>query len=144
MYLLKRRKLDHLQNNLYICSLKIRLMAINSTNLFKFYALILLIFTTGSLKAQSDSTLIAYLKNLKIETTHHNQLKLLKSGEEKFIDLFQKIEEAKHHVHLEYFNFRNDSIANALFELLAKKAKEGVEIRAIFDAFGNFSHPSLS
>ena len=115
-------------------------MAINSTNLFKFYALILLIFTTGSLKAQSDSTLIAYLKNLKIETTHHNQLKLLKSGEEKFIDLFQKIEEAKHHVHLEYFNFRNDSIANALFELLAKKAKEGVEIRAIFDAFGNFSN----
>ena len=67
-------------------------------------------------------------------------MKLLKSGEEKFIDLFQKIEQAKHHVHLEYFNFRNDSIANALFELLGKKAKEGVEIRAIFDAFGNFSN----
>ena len=115
-------------------------MAINSTNLFKFYALILLIFTTGSLKAQSDSTLIAYLKNLRIETTHHNQLKLLKSGEEKFIDLFQAIEQAKYHVHLEYFNFRNDSIANALFDLLGKKAKEGVEIRAIFDAFGNFSN----
>ena len=115
-------------------------MAINSTNLFKFYALILLIFTTGSLKAQSDSTLIAYLKNLRIETTHHNQLKLLKSGEEKFIDLFQAIERAKHHVHLEYFNFRNDSIANALFDLLGKKAEEGVEIRALFDAFGNFSN----
>ena len=115
-------------------------MAINSTNLFKFYALILLIFTTGSLKAQSDSTLIAYLKNLRIETTQHNQLKLLKSGEEKFIDLFQAIEQAKHHVHLEYFNFRNDSIANALFDLLGKKAEEGVEIRAIFDAFGNFSN----
>jgi cardiolipin synthase len=77
---------------------------------------------------------------LGIETTQHNQLKLLKSGEEKFIDLFQAIEQAKHHVHLEYFNFRNDSIANSLFELLGKKAKEGVEIRAIFDAFGNFSN----
>jgi cardiolipin synthase len=92
------------------------------------------------MKAQSDSNLIVYLNNLGIETSQHNQLKLLKSGEEKFIDLFQAIEKAKHHVHLEYFNFRNDSIANSLFELLGRKAKEGVEIRAIFDAFGNFSN----
>ena len=40
----------------------------------------------------------------------------------------------------EYFNFRNDSIANALFDLLAKKAEEGVEIRALFDSFGNSSN----
>ena len=91
-------------------------------------------------KTQSDSILISYLKEYGIETTNHNELKLLKSGEEKFIDLFQKIEEAKHHIHLEYFNFRNDSIANTLFELLGKKAQEGVEVRAIFDAFGNASN----
>ena len=96
--------------------------------------------TTSTEKGQSDSTLIAYLNSNGIQLSQHNKLKLLKSGEEKFIDLFQKIEQAKHHVHLEYFNFRNDSIANALFELLGKKAKEGVEIRAIFDAFGNFSN----
>lgn len=91
-------------------------------------------------KTQSDSILISYLKEYGIETTDHNELKLLKSGEEKFIDLFQKIEKAKHHIHLEYFNFRNDSIANTLFELLGKKAQEGVEVRAIFDAFGNASN----
>ena len=125
-------------------------MAIILKNNIRLYVAILIIFISGTIQSQatntitqqknSDSTLIAYLNNLGIETTSHNKLKLLKSGEEKFIDLFQKIEEAKHHVHLEYFNFRNDSIANALFELLAKKAKEGVEIRAIFDAFGNFSN----
>ena len=43
-------------------------------------------------------------------------------------------------IHLEYFNFRNDSIANALFDLLAEKVKEGVEVRAMFDAFGNWSN----
>ena len=91
-------------------------------------------------KTQSDSILISYLKEYGIETTNHNELKLLKSGKEKFIDLFQKIEEAKHHIHLEYFNFRNDSIANTLFELLGKKAQEGIEVRAIFDAFGNASN----
>ena len=91
-------------------------------------------------ETKSDSILIAYLNANGIQITQHNKLKLLKSGEEKFIDLFQAIEQAKHHVHLEYFNFRNDSIANALFDLLGKKAEEGVEIRAIFDAFGNFSN----
>ena len=91
-------------------------------------------------KTQSDSILISYLKEYGIETSEHNELKLLKSGKEKFIDLFQKIEEAKHHIHLEYFNFRNDSIANTLFELLGRKVQEGVEVRAIFDAFGNASN----
>lgn len=96
--------------------------------------------TSELTKIQSDSTLISYLKEFGIETTSHNELELLKSGKEKFIDLFQKIKTAKHHIHLEYFNFRNDSIANTLFELLGKKAQEGVEVRAIFDAFGNASN----
>ena len=125
-------------------------MTYNSTYNIRLHIIFLFIIIAGNLpvhaittsteKGQSDSTLIAYLNSNGIQLSQHNKLKLLKSGEEKFIDLFQKIEQAKHHVHLEYFNFRNDSIANALFELLGKKAKEGVEIRAIFDAFGNFSN----
>jgi len=88
----------------------------------------------------SDSILIAYLKENGIKTTAHNEIKILKSGHEKFIDLFQQIEEAKHHIHLEYFNFRNDSIANALFGILERKAREGVMVRAMFDSFGNSSN----
>ena len=92
-------------------------------------------------KQPSDSILIAYLqKEYNINPTVNNQIKLLKSGEEKFIDLFEEIRKAKHHIHLEYFNFRNDSIANTLFDLLAEKVKEGVEVRALFDAFGNSSN----
>ena len=91
-------------------------------------------------KSKSDSTIIEYLKEYGIQTTTNNEVKILKSGHEKFIDLFKDIKKAKHHIHLEYFNFRNDSIANALFDLLAKKAEEGVEIRALFDSFGNSSN----
>lgn len=91
--------------------------------------------------AQSDSMLINYLKTeYGIQTSTHNRVKLLKSGEEKFEDLFDAIRKAKHHIHLEYFNFRNDSIAGLTFKLLAQKAQEGVEVRALFDAFGNFSN----
>lgn len=92
------------------------------------------------LKTRSDSTLISYLKENNITTTTDNELKILKSGREKFIDLFAEIEKAQHHIHLEYFNFRNDSIANSLFALLEKKAEEGVEVRALYDAFGNSSN----
>lgn len=90
--------------------------------------------------SKSDSTIIEYLKEYGIQTTTNNEVKILKSGHEKFIDLFEEIKKAKHHIHLEYFNFRNDSIANALFDLLAKKAEEGVEVRALFDSFGNSSN----
>ena len=94
-----------------------------------------------NINTSSDSILIAYLKQeYGVTPTEHNNIKLLKSGEEKFIDLFEEIKKAKHHIHLEYFNFRNDSIANTLFDLLGEKANEGVEIRALFDAFGNSSN----
>ncbi|MGL4851191.1 MAG: cardiolipin synthase [Phocaeicola sp.] len=91
-------------------------------------------------EVKSDSLLMEYFTLQNIPITTNNDVTLLISGDLKFKDLFKYIEEAKHHIHLEYFNFRNDSIANTLFDLLAKKAKEGVEVRALFDAFGNWSN----
>ena len=88
----------------------------------------------------SDSVFARYLKGEGYKIINNNQLTLLPSGREKFDHLFAEIGKARHHVHLEYFNFRNDSIANALFDLLATKVKEGVEVRAMFDAFGNMSN----
>lgn len=93
-----------------------------------------------SIGLTSDSLVLHFLKESGIPISNNNKVKLLKSGREKFIDLFEAIREAKQHIHLEYFNFRNDSIANELFNLLAQKAKEGVEVRAMFDAFGNWSN----
>lgn len=88
----------------------------------------------------SDSIVKRMLVEAGVSITDGNQVELLKSGREKFDDMFAEIMKAKHHVHLEYFNFRNDSIANELFNILAKKAAEGVEVRALFDDFGNMSN----
>lgn len=88
----------------------------------------------------SDSIFADYLEKQHITISSHNQLELITSGTEKFDHLFKEIRKAKHHIHLEYFNFRNDSIANTLFKLLEEKAAEGVKIRAMFDAFGNMSN----
>lgn len=104
---------------------------------------VLLLLLAGRASAQttrSDSTVMQRLKDMGIPVTYNNRVELLMNGHDKFVDLFEAIRGARHHVHLEYFNFRNDSIANALFDLLAQKAAEGVKVRALFDAFGNWSN----
>jgi cardiolipin synthase len=88
----------------------------------------------------ADSLMRDYFRQEGIAVRPGNAVTLLPSGQEKFDDLFARVRQARHHIHLEYFNFRNDSIANALFDLLAEKAAEGVEVRALFDAFGNSSN----
>ena len=92
-----------------------------------FYTVIaLLLFTCAYGRNDADSAFTAYAQKQGYLITETNRIKLLTSGSEKFKELFAAIRTAKHSIHLEYFNFRNDSIANALFNLLGQKAKEGV------------------
>ncbi len=91
----------------------------------------------------SDSIIQKVLKEqLNVDFTSNNSVVLLHTGKDKFAAMFSAIRQAKHYVHLEYFNFRNDSIGKALFDLLGEKVAEGVEVRAMFDSFGNSSNDS--
>lgn len=90
---------------------------------------------------QSDSDIVQFLQEkFDVRFTDNNRIVVFKTGEEKFRDLFPAVEAAKESIHLEYFNFRNDSISKKLFTLLVKKAAEGVKVRALFDGFGNSSN----
>lgn len=88
----------------------------------------------------SDSLIVNSLRQEGVTFSTDNSVTLLMSGQAKFDDMFRAISQARSSVHLEYFNFRNDSIAGLLFKLLADKAAEGVEVRALFDGFGNDSN----
>ena len=90
----------------------------------------------------SDSAFIGYIKEKNIPYTKNNDVLVLNGAHAKFGSLLDDISKAKHHIHLEYFNFRNDSINKVLIEALVKKVREGVEVRAMFDAFGNMSNDS--
>ncbi len=95
----------------------------------------------GLANSRSDTAIVNFLTNKwGIRFSDNNRLVVFKNGQEKFDDMFQAIRQAKSSIHLEYFNFRNDSISDLLFELLAQKASEGVKIRALFDGFGNSSN----
>jgi cardiolipin synthase len=88
----------------------------------------------------SDSLIVQTLRDNGIRFSCNNSVTLLLSGQQKFDDMFQAIRQAKSSIHLEYFNFRNDSIAMLLFDLLKEKSRQGVEVRAMFDGFGNDSN----
>ena len=102
-------------------------------------ALFLLLSLTGHAQT-SDSLIVGDMRNQGIDFYKNNQVKVITSGVEKFELMFDDIRRAKSSIHLEYFNFRNDSIASLLFDILREKRKEGVEVRAVFDGFGNDSN----
>jgi cardiolipin synthase len=88
----------------------------------------------------SDTLIRRQLEQEGVRFTSDNKVHLLMSGQEKFDDMFAAIRQARHSIHLEYFNFRNDSIASLLFDILREKRREGVQVRALFDGFGNDSN----
>lgn len=115
-------------------------MKTKTTILIVLLTLFALVVTAQEKSISSDSILVEEMRKDGVEFSHDNNVTLLTTGQEKFDDMFQAIRMAKHSVHLEYFNFRNDSIAMLLFDILAEKVKDGVKVRALFDAFGNSSN----
>lgn len=66
-----------------------------------------------------------------------NEVTLLPTGRAKYDDLFGSVRSAQRFIHMDYFKFQQDSICRALFALLAHKAQQGVEVRVVYDSFGN-------
>lgn len=69
----------------------------------------------------------------------HNEIKILKDGEEKFAVLKEELKKAKHHINMEYYIIKSDTIGNEIKDILIKKALEGVKIRIIMDRVGSIS-----
>jgi len=78
------------------------------------------------------------LSNSNAILTNNNEIQILRNGAETFPEIFRTMEEAKHHIHLEYYIIENDRIGNYLRELLIRKAQEGIEVRLIFDDVGSW------
>ena len=65
-----------------------------------------------------------------------NKITFYSNGVDKFEALFEEIEKAKQHIHLQYYIFMNDTIGCQLRDLLVKKAHEGIEVRVLYDDVG--------
>jgi len=65
------------------------------------------------------------------------EVRILPTAEVKFRDLFEAVEGAEQYILLDYFKFQQDSICGELLTRLRRKVQQGVEVRIIFDSFGN-------
>ncbi|WP_022979080.1 cardiolipin synthase ClsB [Ideonella sp. B508-1] len=71
----------------------------------------------------------------------HNEVRLLRGGDELFPRLIEAIGQALHEVWLATYIFYDDSAAEAVALALAAAARRGVRVRVVVDGFG--SHRSL-
>lgn len=68
-----------------------------------------------------------------------NKVDVLTNGEEKFPVLLDVLKRARHHIHIQYYIFEEDGIGTEVKNVLIEKARQGVKVRFIYDAFGSGS-----
>ncbi len=78
------------------------------------------------------------LNNSKALLTRYNRVEILNNGEETFPALFGALEQARKFIHLEYYIIAEGRLAIRLKEILLRKAKDGVEVRIIYDDVGSW------
>ena len=71
-----------------------------------------------------------------------NEAEFYTDGYQFFPALLQSISRARHHIHLETYIFDDDPLGRLIADALIQKAKEGVEIRVIYDDVGCWRVPS--
>lgn len=76
------------------------------------------------------------LNDAQLPLTIENNVSVLTNGEEKYAAVFEALKQAEHHIHLEYYIIEEGVVGNKLKDILIKKAKEGIEVRMIYDDFG--------
>lgn len=69
--------------------------------------------------------------------TFNSETVVLTNGQETFSALLNELEKAKHHIHMEYYIYRDDEIGRDIQRILMDKAGAGVEVRFMYDAVGS-------
>ena len=92
---------------------------------------------------QNDEALSRYhdlvmynLSAAKSVYTDDNEVEIYTDGKEYFAHLYEAISNAKKFVHIQSYIIKDDELWQGLESLLEKKAKEGVEVRVLYDSMG--------
>ncbi len=70
-----------------------------------------------------------------------NRVEIYTTGASMLESLLRELKRATHHIHLEFYIFENDSIGEAMRNVLIEKAKMGVEVRLLYDDVGCWHVP---
>jgi len=70
-----------------------------------------------------------------------SKVEIITEGSRMFEALLEDLRSARHHIHIEFFIFKNDQSGKIVRDMLMKKAAEGVEVRFIYDKIANWLVP---
>lgn len=98
--------------------------------------------TDDLIKADQDEInhylpMVKFLNGLSSEILYKSHFHLLINGEEKFPEVLRTLETAKDFIHMEYYDWENDTRGNQIKEVLLKKAREGLKIRVLYDDYAS-------
>lgn len=68
--------------------------------------------------------------------TDNNDIRIYTDGKEKFKALLWEMEHARSYIHLQYYIIKRDELWKQIEEVLIRKARQGVEVRVLFDSMG--------
>ncbi len=68
-----------------------------------------------------------------------NKVTLFDETPQAYQALMTAIQASRSHIHLEYFIFRRDETGRQMIAVLGEKAKEGVEVRLLYDSVGGWN-----
>jgi cardiolipin synthase len=78
-----------------------------------------------------------HLRNNHAVLTQDNNVQIYNDGAIKFAALLNDLENAKDHIHIQYYIFRLDGLGSRIHEVLVRKSKQGLKVRLLFDDMGS-------
>lgn len=86
---------------------------------------------------EHSSRLLTYLGNQGGGVfTDNNNADIFVDGNDLFDRMKEDMLQAKTHIHVLFYIFRNDELGREIVSILSAKAREGVEVRVIYDSIG--------
>ena len=82
----------------------------------------------------------AYIHNqAKYPVYPNTGVRYFASGEEMFMCMLEELEKAEHFIFMEYFIVHEGAFWDSVLDILKRKAREGVEVKMIYDDMGSIS-----
>jgi cardiolipin synthase len=107
-----------------------------------------LVFVNARVRQYRDMVHL-YLNSNQALFSQDNSVQVFDDGNELFPTLLEAIRRAKKYIHMEYYIIRNDSLGREFLEALCCQARNGIEVKLLYDGMGclrlpfNFFQPLL-
>jgi cardiolipin synthase len=87
-----------------------------------------------------ESRLFGLLHNIPgAPITGNNRIQVLTNAQAAYPAMLEAIEQAKLHIHFEFYTIRNDKIGTVFQEALLRRVEAGIKVRIIYDGIGSYT-----